>query len=197
MSFYWPARNFCLLFCKFYFHLEAIGKEHIPRKGGFVVASNHASFLDPVLLGSACPRGLNFAARDSLFKNPLLRYLISNVGAFPIKRWSADLAAVKESVRRLSLNAGLVVFPEGTRSPDGLLQPMSHGFALLAAKACVPIIPAWISGSYKAWGKKSKIMRPVKITVVFGQPLWVEKKQPYPEVARKVFDRIKDLSKTC
>lgn len=161
------------------------------------MASNHASFLDPILLGSACPRGLNFAARDSLFKNRFFKFLISNVGAFPIKRWSADLAAVRESVRRLSSNVGLVVFPEGTRSEDGLLKPITHGFVLLAAKANVPIIPAWISGSYKAWGKKSRIMRPVKITVAFGQPLWVERKQPYSEAAQKVFDQIRNLSKTC
>lgn len=155
------------------------------------MASNHASFLDPILLGAACPRLLNFAARETLFKNYLFSALLRRVGAFPIKRWSADLSAVKESLRRLKNNGGLVVFPEGSRSPDGKLQNITHGFILLAKNARVPIIPAWISGSYNAWGKAHKCIRPAKIKVVFGRPVYVPKKQSYTDIAQEVFTQFK------
>lgn len=184
------------IICKIYFHLEVKGKECIPKKGGFVLASNHASFLDPMVLGVASPRILNFAARDSLFKNPFFGGLILRVGAFPIKRWAADLSAVRESVRRLRDNRGLVVFPEGTRSVDGQLQNITQGFVLLAAKADVPIIPAWISGTHKAWGKSSKTIAQVKLRVTFGEPVYVGKGSSYGEVMREVYERLKTMSKT-
>lgn len=183
------------IICKIYFHLEVKGKEYIPKNGGFVLASNHASFLDPIVLGVACPRILNFAARDSLFKNHFFGGLILRVGAFPVKRWAADLSAVRESVRRLRDNRGLVVFPEGTRSEDGKLQPITQGFVLLAVKANAPIIPAWISGSYKAWAKAGKVIKPVKLKVIFGHPVQAVKGQSYADVAQGVFRRIEDLSK--
>lgn len=194
MFLYRFLRFFLFWASRLFFHLEVRGREYIPKEGGFILASNHASFLDPILLGVACPRILNFAARDSLFKIPLFGLLIFNVGAFPIKRWSADLSAVRESVRRLQAHTGLVVFPEGTRSVNGQLQAITHGFVLLASKAGVPIVPVWIKGSYKAWGRRSPMIRPSKITVVFGQPVTAVRGMPYPEVAQEIQARIRCLS---
>lgn len=194
MFLYRLFRFFLFWASQLFFHLEVRGREHIPKEGGFILASNHASYLDPILLGVACPRVLNFAARDSLFKNPAFSLLLFNVGAFPIKRWSADLSAVRESVRRLRAHAGLVVFPEGTRSANGQFQSITHGFVLLASKADVPIVPVWIKGSYKAWGKQSKKIKPSKITVEFGQPMTVVKGKPYSEVAQDIHAQIQCLS---
>ena len=157
------------------------------------MASNHASFLDPMLLGVASSRILNFAARDSLFKNMFFGRLIFNVGAFPIKRSSSDLSAIRESVKRLRGNYGLVVFPEGTRSPDGQLQSQKRGFVMLAVKAGVPIVPAKIIGSYRAWGKKSRMIKPAKIKVIFGEPLYLDNKPDYNRIAQSVFAKIKLL----
>ena len=98
-------------------------------------------------------------------------------------------------MRRLSNNAGLVVFPEGTRSEDGKLQPITQGFVMLAVKANAPIIPAWISGSYRAWAKAGKVIKPVKIKVIFGHPVQAVKGQSYALVARGVFRQLEDLSK--
>lgn len=187
-------RFFLIWACKLFFHLEVRGRGFIPAKGGFVLASNHASFLDPILLGTACPRVLNFAARESLFRNKLFGWLIAEVGSFPIKRWSADLSAVKESVRRLKNNAGLLVFPEGTRSQDGCIREITSGFVMLAAKAGVPIIPVWVSGSRKAWGKGSKFIQPAKIRVIFGNSVEVENRRDYQTTAREVLKQIQGLS---
>lgn len=189
-------RFFLIWLCKLFFHLEVRGRGFIPREGGFVLASNHASFLDPILVGTACPRVLNFAARETLFRNKFFGWLIAEVGSFPIKRWSADLSAVKESVRRLKNNAGLLLFPEGTRSHDGNIHNITSGFVMLAAKAGVPIIPVWVSGSHKAWGRARRI-RPAKIRVVFGSPIEVGKRRDYEIVAREVVGQIQGLSDSC
>lgn len=191
MFLHWLARFFCFLFCKLFFHFEVKGRGNVPQKGGFVLVSNHSSFLDPVLLSSACPRVLNYLARDSLFKNPLFGWWLLDVGVFPVKRWSADLSAIRKSVLRLRNGRGLAVFPEGTRSPDGGIKDFSQGFALLADKAGVPIVPARITGSYRAWGKGSLMIRPVKIRVIFGERVYLDKKQPYLEIARQVSEKIK------
>ena len=190
-------RFFLIWSCKLFFHLEVRGGGFIPKKGGFVLASNHASFLDPILVGTACPRVLNFAARESLFRNKLFGWLIAEVGSFPIKRWSADLSAVKESVRRLKNNAGLLVFPEGTRSQDGNIRDITSGFVMLAAKAKVPIIPVWVSGSWKAWGRGSRFIKPAKIRVIFGRPVDVGNRRDYEVAAREVAARIQGLSDSC
>ena len=92
---------------------------------------------------------------------------------------------------RLRNGRGLAVFPEGTRSPDGGIKDFSQGFALLADKAGVPIVPARITGSYRAWGKGSLMIRPVKIRVIFGERVYLDKKQPYLEIARQVSEKIK------
>ena len=190
-------RFFLIWSCKLFFHLEVRGRGFIPKEGGFVLASNHASFLDPILVGTACPRVLNFAARESLFRNKFFGWFITEMGSFPIKRWSADLSAVKESVRRLKNNAGLLVFPEGTRSQDGNIRDITGGFVMLAAKARVPIIPVWVSGSWKAWGRGSRFIKPVKIRVIFGSPVDVGNRRDYEVVAREVVGRIQGLSDSC
>ncbi len=194
MFLYRFLRLICILLSKLIFHLKVQGKELIPREGGFVLVSNHSSYLDPVILGCISPRILNYAARDTLFKNIVFAWLLTNIGVFPIRRWSADLNAVRESLKRLKKDFGLVVFPEGTRSIDGSMQDITHGFVLLADKAKVPIVPARIFGSHKAWSKAAKIFRPSKIRVVIGEPVYVEKNLTYPDMAQEVFKSIEHLN---
>lgn len=194
MFLYRLFRAILFLLCKLFFHFEAQGRQHLPKNGGFVLASNHASFLDPILLGISASRVLNFAARESLFKNKFFGFIIFRVGAFPIKRWSADLAAVRESVRRLKNNSGLVVFPEGTRSEDGNIHRFTHGFVLLAKKAGVPVVPARIFGSGKAWGKGSGRIRPAKVRIVFGRPVLILPGKDYADIAEDIRKNIASLS---
>lgn len=194
MPLYRVLRFISFLLCKLFFHFEVFGREHIPGKGGFIIASNHTSFLDPVILGISCPRLLNYAARDSLFSKAFFAALLGRIGVFPIKRWSADLSAVRESVRRLSSGFGLVIFPEGTRSANGDIQSVTRGFVLLAQKAGVPIIPARIFGSHKAWPKSRRIFGPAKVRVLFLEPVYSHKDKDYNLTAREVFEAIKNSS---
>ena len=193
MFLYRIFRFFLFIAAKVFFHLEVRGRKYIPLKGGFVLASNHSSILDPMLLGVACPRELNFAARDTLFRNPFFGALIFKVGAFPIKRWSADLAAIKESVRRLKIGRGLVVFPQGTRSSGFELNNISPGFVFLADKAKVPIVPVRIRGSRNAMRKGRKLIKPAKIRITFGKPVFIQESKDYEKVANDVFRQIAHL----
>ena len=195
MFVYYFCRLVLFVLHKLFFHLEIRGRRFIPQKGGFIVVSNHASFLDPIVLGVSTNRILNYAARDTLFRNRFFGWLLRQCGSFPIRRWSADLSAVKEAVRRLKKGAGLVVFPEGTRSQDGQVQEITRGFVLLAKKAGVPIIPAWISGSAKAWGKGRKMITLAKIKVAFGRPFYVESGLSHSQIAEETFRQIKLLTK--
>jgi 1-acyl-sn-glycerol-3-phosphate acyltransferase len=194
MPLYRILRFVSFLLCKLFFHFEVFGKECIPGKGGFIIVSNHASFLDPVILGISCPRLLSYAARDSLFSKAFFASLLRRIGVFPVKRWSADLSAVRESVRRLKLGFGLVIFPEGTRSASGDIQSVARGFVLLAQKARVPIIPARIFGSHKAWPKSRRIFSPARVRVLFLEPVYSHKDKDYDRTAQEVFERIKNSS---
>ena len=156
--------------CPLYFRFKAKGKEHVPKKGGFILVSNHRSNLDPVVLSFASPRVLNFLARDTLFRNPAFSLFIRSLNAHAIKRGQADLGAIKLGIDILSRGEGLLIFPEGTRSVTGELGPGKPGVAMMALKARVPVIPAWIDGTQDAMPKGSSGIRPARITVTMGSP---------------------------
>jgi 1-acyl-sn-glycerol-3-phosphate acyltransferase len=159
------------------FRLRAWGVERVPRTGGMLLVSNHASFLDPPLLGSPLPRQVAFMARRSLFSVPLLGPLIARCHAFPVERGEADLGAMRRAIRVLRRGCGLVLFPEGTRTADGAMQRFRPGFALLASRAGVPIVPAAICGTFEAWPRHQALPR-------FGQPVTVAYGEPMPPPAK-------------
>jgi 1-acyl-sn-glycerol-3-phosphate acyltransferase len=184
-----------ILILKLFFRFEVKGRQNVPKKEGFILASNHLSILDPMVLGAACPRKLNFMAKHELFKNPLFARFIMSVGAFPLKRGEADRSALKEGIRRLKNGAAVVLFPQGSRivEDNATVQP---GVAFLAFNAGVPIIPAFIKGTESAMPRGARFIRHRKISVSFGEPIFIERrcKPNYQEIARDVMSRIRDLS---
>lgn len=149
--------------------IRVTGRENVPRTGGALIASNHLSFLDVFALGLAAPRPLNYVARASLFK-PLLGLLIRSVGGFAIDREGSGTAGLKESLRRLRSGSLVLLFPEGTRSPDGRVGPFKPGFAALA-RARVPIVPTALAGTFEAWPRGRALPRRHPIRVHFGPPI--------------------------
>lgn len=176
------------------FRIKVSGKNQIPEKGGFILASNHASYLDPIVLGVACPRKLNFMARHDLFCNPLFSWLISTLGALPIKRDSADTSALKEAIRILKDGKALVLFPEGARGFEGAAYPLQPGIGFLYAKADVPVIPALIRGTEKALPKGAKFIKPQKVSVYFGKQIFIERRMPYQDIAQSIMLEIRRLA---
>ncbi len=142
---------------------------NVPREGAVLLVCNHQSHMDPVLAGMALPRESCFMARDSLWANKWFGKLITSLNAFPVKRNTADLGAIKESLRRLKQGMSLIVFPEGTRTPDGRIHPMFPGLASIARKAGVPIVPVLIDGMYQAWPKGSLFPRSGNVIVRYGE----------------------------
>jgi 1-acyl-sn-glycerol-3-phosphate acyltransferase len=132
----------------------------IPREGGLIVASNHISFWDPPLVGSALPRGPWFLAKEELFSTPVLGPVIRSVQAIPIRRGTADLSGMARAIDLLRRGEALLMFPEGSRMRDGELHPARPGVGMMAVTADVPIASCYISGSNRQkewWNRKARV----------------------------------------
>jgi 1-acyl-sn-glycerol-3-phosphate acyltransferase len=194
---YWPVLFSALILCKILFRLQAKGRENIPSSGGFIIAANHTSFLDPVVLAVSCPRRLNFMARHDLFTIPLFGAFIRSVRAFPVRRDAADIAGLKEALNRLKKAGGLLVFPEGGRTEGEMSMRAESGIGFIAAKSRVPVVPAFIEGAAKALGRHARFIRPAKIRVYFGKPVYyndAELKGSYEQFAVRVMQEIRRIS---
>lgn len=164
---YWAAR----IFFKCFFRLKIYGIEHF-RSGPAIIAANHASFYDPPVLSISCPEEVHFLAKQSLFKIPLLGRMIRTLNSHPVKKGASDIAVFRQMVELLSVGNKLILFPEGERSFDGQLLPLQRGLAFIVQKAECRVIPAYISGSFKAWPRGRKLPKLFgKMTVVFGSPI--------------------------
>jgi len=153
------------------FGLRVHHRRRFPRTGGVLVVANHQSYLDPILAAVGMPRAFHPMARESLFRFAPFRWLIGSLYAFPVRRGTADLAAVKEALRRLQAGGVVLVFPEGTRTRDGSIGPMHGGPAAIAARAGVPIVPMVIDGAFEAWPRTRRLPRPHPIRVAVGAPV--------------------------
>ena len=158
------------VFCRFVLfvirRMEIHGKDNMPDEGGVVIASNHTSMWDPVIIGSAFDRWVSFMAKEELYKiNPLFSWLIRHMQTFPVKRGQMDRGALKFALNHLKTGHIIGLFPEGTRSKSGDLQDARNGAAMLAIKAGVPVLPVGIIGS-KGWGK---------VVVKVGKPINIDK----------------------
>ena len=154
-----------------FFRGRVFGCQNVPHTGGVLLVCNHQSFLDPVLATLVLPRECHYMARDSLFRNPFFRRLIESLNAFPIKRGTADLGAIRETLRRLKAGQLVVTFPEATRTTDGSVAPMHSGVILLARKARVPIVPGLILGAFESWPRQARLPRPRPVIIAYGTPL--------------------------
>jgi len=187
----------CLAFLvlKLFFRIEVKGAGYIPKKGGFILAGNHISYLDPIVLSAACPRKLNFMAKEELFSNRPFAWLISSVGSFPVRRNSTDISALREAIQRLKDGKALLLFPEGRRRvTEGTSEKVESGIGFLAGKVNVPVVPAFIKGTEKALPKGAKFIRPAKLSVRFGEQIYIERGLPYQDTAQLIMAKIRDLS---
>jgi len=167
---YFIGWSLFLLFFKVYLGFKVVGREHIPKKGAFIFVSNHVSYFDPILLGTALHRSLNYMARADLFKG-FLGWALPKVHAFPVARGNGDLAAIRESLRMLNTGRPLVIFPEGTRSYDKTLRPAKPGVGFIVAKSGVPVVPAYIDGSFEALPKGASTLKRHPVSVYIGEPI--------------------------
>jgi 1-acyl-sn-glycerol-3-phosphate acyltransferase len=168
------------------------GREHVPRSGGLIVASNHISFWDPPLIGAILPREVHYLAKEELFSNPVFGAVIRSYNAIPIRRGMVDLSGMARAVETLRRGGAMMLFPEGTRMRDGKLHPARPGVGMMAVNAGVPIVPCYISGSNQPsrW-----LGRRERVRVSFGAPLtWQELAGPETDLTpgRALYQRVGD-----
>ena len=169
---YFLLKPLCVIAFAIFFRFRGYRADRVPTEGGFILASNHQSFLDPVLLGLGLRRQIGFVARSTLFKNPLFSALIRALGAVPIERDKGDMGALRSVKDALRSGRILVMFPEGTRTRDGTVGRCKAGAAISARAARAPIVFAAIDGAHDAWPKHGKLPRLfTTVRVVYGEPV--------------------------
>jgi 1-acyl-sn-glycerol-3-phosphate acyltransferase len=181
------------------FRVEIHGRHHIPATGPVLIIANHSSLLDPPLVGGAVPRRVTFLAKAELFRIPGFGALIRRLGAQPLRRGGADPSALRTAQRVLQDGGVLLVFPEGTRGEEGTLREAKPGAALLAMQTGVPVVPAYVRGSGRAWPRGRRLPRPAKVVVTFGPPLsftratGADRKAQYEAASRRMMAAIAEL----
>ena len=190
--------RYCRCLCRFgtawYWNIRSGGQQHLPLEGGMLVLANHQSVLDPVMIGVCTQRQLTYLARKTLFRGPG-RWLIESLNAIPIDRDGFGLAGLKETLRRLKREEAVLIFPEGTRTRDGEVQPLLPGFVALARRGKVPLLPVAIDGTYQSWPRERKFPRRSTVQVEFGEPITPEEVKNYTDDALRaeVQQRIQAL----
>ena len=171
---FWFARWICRVFCIIFFRMRVSGRENIPDKGAFILASNHQSYLDPLFCGVPLNRQLSFLARDSLFTNWFFGRLIFSVGTIPVKQGEADISAMRKIIAKLEEGKGVCLFPEGTRTSDGKITAFKPGLGLLCRRGGAAIVPAVIDGAFECWPRRKKVFSSGAISVCYGKPITAE-----------------------
>ena len=174
-----------------YFRWRAFGAENVPLQGGVILASNHASFLDPPLVGAGLKRGINFLARESLFRFPIMGAVLRSWNVVPVDREGGGAKGLKNILGRLLNGSGIILFPEGTRTKDGQLQPARSGIGLTVIKSTAPVVPVRVFGTFEAYGRKHKFPRPHRLAVKYGRPMNFEILRVEAKTCDKV--RLKEI----
>jgi 1-acyl-sn-glycerol-3-phosphate acyltransferase len=176
-----------------FFRYRSFGRHHVPESGGVLLASNHQSFFDPILVGlPLVDRRIRQLARRTLFRNPLFAWLIRSLGAIPIEKGRGDRDALNRGIEMLKSGELLVVFPEGTRTADGSVGALQAGIFLMARRARVPIVPVAIDGAFDAWPRTRKLFRLRPIRVAYGPPVAAERGSRTQEKVHKEILRLKE-----
>ena len=153
---------------KTFFNYRVIGAENMIEEGPCIIAANHCSYLDPPLVGVACKRAIHYLARKSLLDVPILGPILPELNVIPVDQKNADRSALMGAIRVVRNGGAVLIFPEGTRSPDGKLQPAQPGIGMIAAKTDAPVVPVFINGAFAALPRGSGTPLCVPITVTVG-----------------------------
>src|ERR1051325_167666 len=174
-----------------YFRWRVFHPERVPPRGPVILASNHASFIDPPLVGSGLKREINYLARESLFRFPVVGAVLRAVNSVPVDRDGGGAKGVKAILGRLLDGGGIILFPEGTRTRDGRLQPARSGIGLTVIKSDAPVVPVRVFGTFEAYGRHARFPRPHPIAVKYGRPLRFERLRAEARTCSKA--RLKEI----
>jgi 1-acyl-sn-glycerol-3-phosphate acyltransferase len=179
------------------FSFKVVHRERIIETGGAILAMNHESYLDPPLAGIACHRELYYLARKTLLQWPILGPILPKMNVIPVDQDRADMSALKTIIKIVRAGHATVIFPEGSRTLDGELQPAQPGLGLVIAKTLAPVVPMRIFGAHKAFPRGGKPRFFTPITLVVGEPIFFTKedlagegRELYQRLSERVMERI-------
>jgi len=184
---------------KTFFNYRVIGAENMIEEGPCIIAANHCSYLDPPLVGVACKRAIHYLARKSLLDVPILGPILPELNVIPVDQKNADRSALMGAIRVVKNGGAVLIFPEGSRSPDGQLQPAQPGIGMIAAKTGAPVVPVRITGSYEAFPRGRALPRRAKVTATVGPPIVFESemnnaRDAYVNLSAEIFAAIATLN---
>lgn len=160
------------IWCRVFWRMEVQGRDRLPESGPFIVSPVHRSYIDFAVIGAAVPRVMRYMSKDSVWKIDRFARFLAHMGAFPVNRDRVDRTALRNGERALELGDPLVMFPEGRRKEGPLVEELQEGPAWMACRHRVPIVPVGIGNSDRALPIGAKMFRPVKLTVVIGEPIY-------------------------
>jgi len=183
---------------KTFFNYRVIGAENVIEEGPCIIVANHCSYLDPPLVGVACKRAIHYLARKSLLDVPVLGPILPELNVIPVDQKNADRSALMGAIRVVRNGGAVLIFPEGTRSPDGKIQPAQPGVGMIVAKTRAPVVPVKLVGSYEALPKSGLIARPSAVVAKVGRSLNLDPRgaadrRCYQEVSDKILAAIERL----
>ncbi len=202
---YKTASSILYILYRVLFDFKAYGRENVPdpeKAGGMILACNHESYLDPPAIGITLRRSVTFFAKDYLFKHWFLGSFLRSIGTLPIKTGSGDLYSIRLLLKVLKRGRSVVVFPEGTRSYDGNLREPENGVGFLAMKSRSTVVPVYIEGTYEAYPRWARKIKPHPVRIYYGKPFvpaleagLLEQADPYMAASRRIMDEIRKLKK--
>jgi 1-acyl-sn-glycerol-3-phosphate acyltransferase len=174
-----------------YFRWKVYNPERVPLEGPVILASNHASYIDPPLVGAGPPRQINFLARDNIFHVPILAAILRSWDVVPVDRDGGTGRGLKMILGRLERGGAIILFPEGTRSRHGELNPARSGIGLTVIKSSAPVVPCRVFGTHRAFGPHMLFPRPRQLMVKYGRPMYFEALRAEAETCPK--PRVKEI----
>ncbi|HNT35663.1 MAG TPA: lysophospholipid acyltransferase family protein [bacterium] len=197
---YSVSKFFLWLTVKVLFRARYEGTENLPKTGPVLLAPNHASYIDPPLVGAGIPRRITFLAKEELFRG-LLGWWIRTVGGKPVFRGKGDVGVFRIAEKAFQNGEVLLLFPEGTRTHDGRLQPMRDGIGLIVKRTGVPLVPVGVMGTYDAWPRHRAFPCLKKVVVRYGKPLdfsELTSAQAGREVYREITNKLgEEIARLC
>jgi 1-acyl-sn-glycerol-3-phosphate acyltransferase len=198
--YYWLGYHLSRLVGWLFFRLRVVHRERMLQNGPVILAMNHQSYLDPPLAGITCDRAVYFLARRTLLDVPLLGRLLPKLNVIPVNQEGIDRSALKALIRVLKAGNAALVFPEGSRTVDGSLQPAEPGLGLVIAKTLAPVVPMRIFGAHEALPRGGGGLHFVPITIVIGEAIFFTGadldppgKDLYKRLSERVMNAIADL----
>ncbi len=191
---YWIAYGLLKICSELFFPIKVYGFKNLPKKGAYILASNHESYIDPIVIGLSCRRKICYMAKDSLFRNKFVSVVLNQVGAFPIKRGASDIGAIKITLKILKEGVPVVLFPEGTRIVS---QKRTHGgVGLITAQSGVPVIPVFIKGSDRVLPKGAKFLKRHKVKIFLGPVVRFKEFSSAHQIADHIMGKIRSLQES-